>query len=404
MRSGSASRTAAGRSSTVSSAPRVATASSPTCSTSWIRSNGPHDVLSARALNRALLARQGLLERWECTPAEAIERLVGMQAQLPAAPYVGLHTRLERFDPAEVGDALVARSLVRIALMRSTVHLVTARDCLRIRPLIAGVLERQLWRGSPWGKRIEGIDVDALVAAGRELLDAEPRTGPELGQALHERFPRYDGEPMANAIRNLVPLVQLPPRGVWGTSGVPRLAIAERWLGAPLAVDAGAEELVLRYLAAFGPASVADAQTWSGLTTLREVFEGLRGDLVTLRDEDGRELFDVPDGPRPDPSTPAPPRFLPEYDNLLLSHAERERVIARPHRARVFSKGALLVDGVVHGTWRVRASRQTATLAIEPFRAIARRDAPVVAREGRRLLAFAAAASQTHEVTVLPVG
>lgn len=146
---------------------------------------------------------------------------MGLQAQIPAAPYVGLHTRLAQLDPASVGDGLVDRSLVRIALMRSTVHLVSARDCLAIRPVIAGVLDRQLWRGSPWGTRIEGIDVAALVHAGRAILDEAPRTGPELGRALHERFSRYDGEPLANAIRNLVPLVQLPPRGVWGAAGVP---------------------------------------------------------------------------------------------------------------------------------------------------------------------------------------
>jgi hypothetical protein len=329
---------------------------------------------------------------------------VGLQAQVPAAPYVGLHTRLVQLDPGAVGAGLVDRTLVRIALMRSTVHLVTARDCRELRPLVAPVLERQLWRGSQWGRRIEGIDVAALVAAGRALLDEAPRTGPELGRALRQRFPRYDAEPLANAIRNLVPLVQLPPRGVWGAGGVPTLATAETWLGAPLAAAPSSEQLVLRYLAAFGPASLADAQTWSGLTTLRATFEGLRRELVVVRDGGGRELFDLPQAPRPAASTAAPPRFLPEYDNLLLSHAERERVIARPHRERVFSRGALLVDGVVRGSWRIRATRATATLSIEPFRAIAKRDAPGVAREGRRLLAFVAPASGTHEIAVLPVG
>jgi hypothetical protein len=278
--------------------------------------------------------------------------------------------------------------------MRSTVHLVTARDCLSLRPVIAPVLERQLWHGSPWGKQLVGIDADALVRAGRELLDAQPLPGPELARRLHARFPAFDGESMANALRNLVPLVQLPPRGIWGAGGVPTLATAEQWLGAPLADDATPDRMVLRYLEAFGPASVADAQTWCGLTRLGEVFERLAPGLRRFRDEHGRELFDLPHAPRPDPATPAPPRFLPEYDNALLGHADRRRIIADDHRARIFTRGALLVDGFVCASWRLRAS----TLEIETFRPIGRRPWAAVEREARRLLAFAAPRGATLQV------
>jgi hypothetical protein len=347
-------------------------------------------VLDRRALNRALLARQGLLERLDRSPVELIEHLVGLQAQLPNAPYVGLQARLGRFEPDDLASLLSSRAVVRLALMRSTVHLVTARDCLALRPVVAPVLERQLWGGSQWGRRIAGIDVAALVATGRALLDERPLTGPELAQRLRERFPSYDGESMANALRNLAPLVQLPPRGIWGIGGVATLATAETWLGAPLAADTSPAPLVLRYLAAFGPASVQDVQAWCGLTRLGAVVERLRPQLVCFQDEAGRELFDLPEAPRPDPSTPAPVRFLPEYDNVLLSHADRTRIIAPEHRARVFTRGSLLVDGLVRGSWKVRVVRRVASLEIERFRPISRRDAAAVEREGARLLTFVA--------------
>jgi Winged helix DNA-binding domain len=354
------------------------------------------EVLDQRALNRALLARQGLLERLDRSPVELIEHLVGVQAQLPNAPYVGLQSRLERFEPDDLASLLSSRAVVRVALMRSTVHLVTARDCLSLRPVIAPVLERQLWGGSQWGKRLAGIDVATLVATGRSLLDERPLTSPELAQGLHERFPDRDGESMANALRNLVPLVQLPPRGIWGVGGVAALATAETWLGAPLATDPAPDQMILRYLGAFGPASVMDVQAWCGLTRLGAVVERLRPQLVCFEDEAGRELFDLPDAPRPDPSTPAPVRFLPEYDNVLLSHADRTRIIAPEQRERVFTRGALLVDGFVRGTWKVRVVRRAATLEIEPFRPIPRRAAAAVEREGARLLTFVAPDARSH--------
>jgi hypothetical protein len=161
--------------------------------------------------------------------------------------------------------------------------------------------------------------------------------------------------------------------------------------------------VVLRYLAAFGPASAADVRTWSGLTGLREVLDRLRPCLVTFRDDRGRELFDLPDAPRPDPETPAPPRFLPEYDNVFLSHADRSRIVADEHRARLMTvngvgPGTFLVDGFIRGTWRIKSTKEGATLLIDPLEPLSGHDRDALAEEGARLLAFAAADGQALAV------
>ena len=355
-------------------------------------------LLSTRALNRALLARQGLLDRLTIPLPDVLEHLVGLQAQAPNAPYYGLWSRLAGFTTDDLAELLLSRKAVRTVLMRSTVHLVTARDCLALRPLVAPMLERQLMAGSPWGKALAGMDLGALVAAGRELVEQEPRTNPELAQRLEQRWPERDGASMAQGLRNLLPLVQLPPRGIWGVGGVPTLTTAESWIGAPLATGSTLDELVVRYLAAFGPASVRDAQTWCGVTRLAAVFERLRPTLATFCDEEGRELFDLRDAPRPDADTPAPPRFLPEYDNALVAHAERRRIIDAEHRERVFTKGTLLVDGFVQGTWKLTSNRRRATLAIETFRRLPKRHAAGVEREGERMLVFAAPDGASREL------
>jgi hypothetical protein len=368
------------------------------------------EVLSQRALNRALLARQILLRREQRTAAETIEHLVGMQAQTPNSPYIALWSRIEGFKPDELAQLLLNREAVRIALMRSTIHLVTARDCLFLRPLLMPVQDRTLFK-TDWGRGLVSIDIDALVAAGRAILEEKPRTAKQLGALLHAQWPDRDPATLAMAIRNLAPIVQVPPRGVWGKSGQTILTTAESWLGRPLDDNPSPEDMVLRYLAAFGPASVLDAQKWSGLTKLREVFERLRPRLLVFQDERGRELFDLPDAPRPDLATPAPVRFLPDYDNILLSHADRTRIISDEARKRTFSSssiglppGTVLVDGFVEATWTINRERDSASLRIQPLHPLSNRERADVAEEGLRLLAFMAPKGDAITVQIIEAG
>src|ERR687889_2370390 len=356
---------------------------------------GAHVVLGPRELNRATLERQMLLRRRRLSAVEAIEHLVGMQAQAPAPPYVGLGPRLRDFHPDELARLILERRAVRIALMRNTVHLVSARDCLALRPLMQPVFDRTLYSTRANRTLLEGVNIDALIAAGRALLEERPRAAKELGELLQEQWPERDAAALARAIRHLVPLVQVPPRGLWGKSGPAAHTTAEAWLGRPLDPTPSIEETISRYLGAFGPATVKDIQTWSGLTRLGEVIERLRPRLRIFRDESGKELLDVPDAPMPDPDTPAPPRFLPEFDNLILSHADRTRVIAEEYRKAIASKNGMvpasvLVDGFVRATWKTERSRGKATLEIKPFEPLAKEDRDALANEGERLIRFVA--------------
>jgi hypothetical protein len=348
-----------------------------------------------------------LLRRWRMPMLDAIERLVGLQAQTPHSWYHGLWTRLEGFQPERLAELLTNRQVARIALMRSTIHLVTARDCLWLRPLTQPAIERSA-KGS-FGRHWIGLDTEALVAAGRALVEEKPRTFSELGKLLAERWPDRPPAALAQAVRAWAPLVQAPPRGVWGMSGPAAHTTAEAWLGRPLATNPSLEEMILRYLGAFGPATVKDMQTWSGLTRLSEITERLRPRLATFRDEHGRELFDLPDAPRPDPDVPAPPRFLYDYDNLLLSHADRTRFITKEYHKQGFTMDGpmpsiALVDGFTNGTWKIVRSRNTATLTIKPFTRLSKKDTDALTEEGARLLAFAAADADAHDIQFPPRG
>jgi hypothetical protein len=361
----------------------------------------PPPILSQRALNRALLARQHLLRRRKASAADEIEHLVGMQAQLPNSPYVGLWTRLEGFQPDDLAELINRRRAVRLGLMRNTIHLVTARDALAQRPLYQPLFDRA-WRTTHFGRNLAGIDIRAVIATANALMEEKPRTFSELGGLLHQRWPDRDAASLAYAIRYLLPIVQVPPRGIWGKSAQATWTSTELWLGRQLSATPSVEKLIPRYLAAFGPASVADMANWSGLTGLREAFERLRSRLRTFRDERGRELFDMPDGPLPDPKTPGPPRFLPEFDNLLIGHHDRTRVIDHAYRHVIFI-GTLLVDGFVQGTWVIKRQRDAATLTIEPLRRLTATERKAVAEEGERLLDFAASDAAKREVRITAV-
>ncbi len=361
-------------------------------------------TLSQRALNRALLARQFLLRREQRSVAETIEHLVGMQAQVPSNPYIALWSRLDGFQPEQLSHLIAERQAVRTTLMRTTIHLVSADDCLKLRPLMRPVMMQTL-ANTAWGRIIAGIKTAELIAAGRSLLENQPLTRADLGARLKEQWPDRDAASLAWAISYLVPVVQVPPRGLWGKSGQARLTTVESWLGRPLYSNPSLDDMVLRYLAAFGPATVADIRVWSRLTGLRAVIERLRPRLVTFRDERGRELFDLPDAPRPDPETPAPPRFLPEYDNILLSHDDRDRIIPGNHglpmpAGRGGELGSLLVDGFLGGKWRITREREKATLVIEPGGSWTRADRAAVIDEGAHLLAFVAADAGDHDIGV----
>jgi hypothetical protein len=354
-------------------------------------------VLGPRALNRALLGRQMLLRRSNLSAAKAIEHLVGMQAQVPNSPYVGLWSRIEDFHHDELSRLISSRRAVRMSLMRCTIHLVTSRDCLALRPPLQSVLERGFYRGSPFARRIEGVDVDAVLAAGRTALEEMPRTTAELRKLLTSRWPDYDADSLAYAVHYLVPMVQIPPRGLWSGHGLPTFATCEAWLGKPFSASPSPDEMVMRYLAAFGPATVGDVQSWSGMIRVREITERLRPRLRTFRDEQGRELLDVTSGLLPDPETEAPARFLPDYDNALLAHDDRSRILAHEHR-RLVGKPTVLVDGFAVGSWKVTRESGRATLSVEALTSMSKRDIAAVTDEGARLLDFVAADAQSKEV------
>jgi hypothetical protein len=356
-------------------------------------------VLGRRELNRALLARQMLLERNTMSPLPAIEHLVGMQAQLPTPPYFGLWTRLADFDPLELSQLFLDRRVVRIALMRSTVHLVSASDALALRPVVQPAVSRGLTPNSPFGKALATVDLAELAVLARSLVEERPLTGNEIGTALQSRWPGVDVTALSIAARAGVPLVQVPPRGLWGGVGQSRTTSAESWIGRPQA-EPDVAQMVRRYLAAYGPATVRDAQAWSGITGLTGVFKELKPSLAVFADENGSELFDVPDALRPPANTPAPVRFLPDFDQILLAHHDRSRIFVPEHRPLIFSsngivRASVLIDGFVRALWTIEKGRDLATLAIRPLppvgrRVITQRERSAVEAQGRKLLSFAA--------------
>ena len=359
-------------------------------------------LLTLRELNRATLARQFLLERAELTPLEVLTRLVGMQAQNHNAPYIGLWTRLRSFQRADLTHLLESRQVIKATLMRSTLHLMSADDYLAFRPVLQTALSRAL---QPFfAARSDGPDSPVFKAELSAYLQQQPRTGAELSAKFQEFFPNLNSLYLNGAMRAQLPLVQVFPSGTWGFTGKPVYTEAAFWLQRQFAdSQVGLRSFLLRYLAAFGPASVKDIQTWSGLTRLQETIDSLRPELLTFRDEQGRELFDLPDAPRPSEETPAPIRFLSMFDNLLLSYDNRQRILRETDRATVFTvngliQATLLIDGFVRGMWKVKQTRAMTTLLIQAFEPLSPQIRRAVLAEGERLMTWMQAEAQPFEI------
>ncbi|GHE53213.1 hypothetical protein GCM10018785_23520 [Streptomyces longispororuber] len=357
-------------------------------------------VLGRRALNRAYLDRQLLLRRAPMSAQDALTHLVGLQAQNVKPPYVALAARLDGFDPAELSELMARRAAVRAVTMRSTVHTLTADDLLVLRPLSQPAIEREL---RMFRKGLDGVDLERLAAVARAYVEEEPRTPARIRAELARHWPDADPQSLGIAARARLPLVQVTPRGLWGRGGQVALTTAEHWLGRPLAQAPAPDGVVRRYLAAFGPASVKDMQAWAGVTRLREAFERLRPELRTFCDESGVELFDLPDAPRPDPGTPAPPRFLPEYDNLLLSHVDRSRVVPAAHKSRTWkgnqALSTFLVDGFLAGLWRLdQAKDGSVVVVVEAFEELSRELRAAVADEAVRTAEVLASGAPSYDV------
>jgi hypothetical protein len=377
-------------------------------------------VLDARALNRATLDRQMLLKRVERPAVEVVDHLVGMQAQVPGDPYIGLWSRIQDFDPQELARLMLDRKVVRCGLMRGTIHLVTARDALALRPLMQPWFDRT-YRGRSFAGRL-GDDLEAVREHAVELLREKPRTKAEVKSLLADRWPDHAPDALQYVL-SLIPAVQVTPRGVWGQSAQARWALTEQWIGTDRGAETTIDEVVLRYFAAFGPATVSDVRQWCGVTKLKEVVERLRPQLVSFRDAGGKELFDLPDAPRPDPGTPAPPRFFPEYDNVFISHADRSRMAPEEFRGKMsaawlatenrnlatgpqppqnlpLSWSMFSVDGFLSGTWKAQLHHGRPTLMVQPMVRISDDEAEGLAAEGRRLLAFLTGTAEPETLEV----
>jgi hypothetical protein len=363
----------------------------------------PTQTLSRRALNRALLARQFLLARETTTPLRAVERLVGLQAQEARPPFIGLWSRLVKFARGDLTRLVHDRRLVRATAMRATIHLMRADDFVALRPALQPALTGGM--KSVLGGRADGLDLADLVARSRRHFDAAHCTF----ESLRDHFERCglggDLRALAYVVRTHLPLVQVPADDApWGFPPRANFATAEAWLKRTLAAEARPDELILRYLGAFGPAAPADAQNWSGLRGLGEAFARLRPGLRTFRDEQGRELFDLPRAPRPSPDVPAPVRFLPEFDSLVLGHGDRTRVIADADRRALVTKnlrvpGTFLLDGFVAGTWKIQRAKHLARLVIQPFDALPKKLTGELNEEATALLRFAESDARAFEVS-----
>lgn len=344
-------------------------------------------VLSRRALNRALLQRQLLLERTDLGALEVIGHLVAMQAQEPNWPYVGLWTRIRDFTHADLTTLLTQGRVVRSGFLRSTMHFTAAGDFRRLRPVLQPVLNRTA-DSAHFRRNNAGLDPATLVAEGHDLLRKGPLPRRALAKHLAALHPGRDGRILAGEVELRTPLIHDPATASWGGWGT-RSSVTVS--AAPTAAldPAALRDLIRCYLAAFGPATVADIQAWSGLTRLDQIVAEMASDLRHLTGPDGQRLLDLPDAPLPEPDTPAPVRLLPAYDNALLGHADRSRVVSdadrkhvTPGQARVLP--TVLIDGFVRGTWSFTAGE----VRLTPFRPLSATEQQAVDHEINQLLPF----------------
>lgn len=343
-------------------------------------------ALSTRALNRALLARQLLLERSDLGLTTALEQVAGLQTQYAPSAYIGLWSRLHDFERPQLTRALEQRRAVQATLMRSTIHVVSARD---FHLFSAGVREqRRTW----WERiaRARGLPTDLTDVA--ELMRTALADGPQRRKELITQLTDAgQNKAVWEGVGLWLDMVRVPPSGTWERRRADLYGLAENWLDpVDVSPEEGLEHLVKRYLRAFGPAPLADVATWAGVTatTLQPIVERLR--LRRFRDEDGGELLDVLRGVLPDPETPAPVRFLPTWDATLLVHARRTQILPEQYRSRVFtsrnphSTPTFLVDGQVAGAWRY----DKGAITLDPYGDLADDDREALEREAKALAAF----------------
>lgn len=360
-------------------------------------------LLTNRELNRATLARQMLLERSDRTPVDAVEFLLGLQSQQTHDPYIGLWTRLNGFAHEALTALILDKTLNRATTMRGTLHLHTVEDLVGIRALVQPFLVGAWTSG--FRKRFGDNDKSEVLKAAIKLIDKAPSTAGALGKALKEKFPSADPLSMTTLLQSHETLVQIPPTRIWGSGHAPILTRIEKWLPSVPEPSLTRANLVRRYLAAYGPASVADMQTWSRLTKLSVEFKAIENELVRFEAEDGKILYDLPDAPRPDPDTPAPVRFLPLYENAYLGYDNRRRMLseATAHLINMFQdfKPAVLIDGQANAGWSISNTKGAAVLEIETYRKITKGEKRDIEAEGLAFVKFLEPEARSWDVTFM---
>lgn len=345
-------------------------------------------MITARALNRTLLQRQHLLERVAMEPMAMVEHLVGLQAQDPLPPYLSLFARLREFDPLTISAALEARTAVRVTAMRGTIHLLTAADALALRIWVQPLVTRAI-NSAEWGRGFPAAQHRALADAATDALADGPLGVKQLGEAISAEFEGLSATAAGNLAKSLLPLAQLPPRGMWQRTGGVVYDLLERMLEAPAEAPDPAD-VVRRYLRAFGPASPADFTTWSGVTGAKAIFDSLGDELVRLSDDTGKPLWDIAGLPVATGDEPAPVRLLGVYDNAWLSHAKRDRLTRAEQRTAWQSPNGgfamtVFVDGMLEGLWW---RQDSGTVDVELFRTLSKPERADLDEEVGRVESF----------------